>query len=43
LQKRFDRGRVVYVIDRNGRVRYRQKGIPDNEQLLDLLARMQEE
>lgn len=40
LQQHFDSGRVLYVIDQNGVVRFKKKGMPKNEKLLGVLKEL---
>ena len=34
IRKHYGSGRITHLIDRDGVVRYRHQGMPDNEQLL---------
>ena len=40
LQKLYAPGRVTFIIDKTGTVRFVQKGIPVNQTLLDELANL---
>ncbi len=40
LRKLYGTGRVTYIIDQTGTVRFVQKGIPDNQQLLHELEKI---
>ncbi len=39
LQKRYAPGRITYVIDEAGTVRFIRKGVPDTKELLEELER----
>lgn len=41
IRKLYDRGRVTYLIDKEGIISYIQKGVPENERLLEELDRQQ--
>jgi len=38
----FGGGRVTYLVDRAGLIRFIQKGVPDNRVLLDELGKLTE-
>ncbi len=40
IQKQYAPGRVTFIIDKNGVVRFVQKGVPDNQALLKELAKL---
>ena len=40
IQKQYAPGRVTFIIDKNGVVRFIQKGVPDNQALLKELAKL---
>lgn len=40
IRRLYGGGRVTYIVDRDGTVRYVQKGIPDNNQLLAELEKL---
>ncbi len=40
VQKKYSSRRVTYVIDSSGSIRFIQKGIPDNEKLLQELKKL---
>ena len=40
IRRLFGSGRITYIVDRDGCVRFKQKGIPDNEQLLQELEKL---
>jgi len=41
IRKLYDRGRMTYLIDKEGIISYLLKGVPDNERLLEELDRQQ--
>jgi len=41
LRKLYGNGRITYIIDRSGIVRYVHKGMPDNDILLEELGKLQ--
>ena len=41
IRKLYGRGRVTYVIDKYGVIQFIKKGVPDNQELLDVLKRLQ--
>jgi peroxiredoxin len=40
IRKSYGRGRVTYLIDKNGIIRNVQKGVPDNQALLEKLEQI---
>ena len=40
VRKLYDEGRVTYLIDMEGRVRYKQEGIPDNSAFLKAIDKL---
>ena len=40
VKKLYGRGRVTYLIDKSGVIRYVQKGVPDNEAFLNQLKKL---
>lgn len=40
IRKSYGRGRVTYLIDKNGIIRDVQKGVPDNQALLEKLEQI---
>ena len=40
IKKQYGRGRVTYLIDKNGVVRFVQKGVPKNREFLDQLKQL---
>jgi peroxiredoxin Q/BCP len=40
VRKLYGGGRITYVIDQSGKIRYVHKGMPDNEKLLDVLENL---
>ena len=40
IRKHYGSGRITHLIDRDGIVRYRHQGMPDNEQLLNEIRRL---
>ena len=41
IKKLYGRGRVTYLIDKSGVIRYVHKGVPDNEAFLDRLKALE--
>jgi len=41
IRKLYGGGRITYVIDQGGLIRYIHKGMPDNEKLLEVLENLQ--
>jgi peroxiredoxin len=41
IKKLYGRGRVTYLIDKGGVIRYVQKGVPDNKAFLNQLKKLQ--
>jgi peroxiredoxin Q/BCP len=41
IRKLYGGGRITYLIDRSGIIRYRHKGMPENERLIQELGRLQ--
>lgn len=41
VRRLYEPGRITYVIDKQGVIRSRQEGVPDNEKLLDTLRSLQ--
>lgn len=41
IQRLYEPGRKTYIIDKQGIIRYRQEGVPDNEKLLEVLRSLQ--
>ena len=41
IRKLYGSGRITYVIDQSGKVRYVYKGMPDNDTLLQEIAKVQ--
>ncbi len=41
IKKTYGRGRVTYLIDKNGIIRHVQKGVPDNAAFLKRLRQLQ--
>jgi len=41
IRKLYGSGRITYIIDRSGSVRYVHKGMPDNDILLEELGKLQ--
>ncbi len=41
IRKKYGRGRLTYLIDKQGIIRFIQKGVPENEDFLEQLAMMQ--
>jgi peroxiredoxin len=37
IKEKYGRGRVTYLIDKNGIIQFVQKGVPDNQVFLDML------
>ena len=42
IRKKYGRGRVTYLIDKRGVVRWIQKGVPDNQAFLAKLREMRQ-
>lgn len=42
IRGKYERGRITFLIDKTGRIRYIQKGVPDNEQFLREIKRLTE-
>jgi peroxiredoxin len=42
IRKRYDSGRVTYLIDEEGIISFIVKGVPENERLLEELDRQQQ-
>jgi peroxiredoxin Q/BCP len=40
IRKSYGRGRVTYLIDKEGIIRHLQKGVPDNQAFLDKLKKI---
>ncbi|MDT8419453.1 MAG: redoxin domain-containing protein [Desulfuromonadales bacterium] len=40
IRRLFGSGRITYIVDREGFIRFIQKGVPDNEVLLKELAKL---
>lgn len=40
ISRQFGGGRITYIVDRDGIVRFIQKGIPDNDELLRELEKL---
>ena len=40
IRQLFGGGRITYIVDRDGIIRFVQKGIPDNEALLNELEKL---
>ncbi len=40
IKKKYGRGRVTYLIDKDGLIRFIQKGIPDNYELIKRLKQL---
>lgn len=40
IKKKYGRGRVTYLIDKSGVVRFVQKGVPDNYEFLKKLEQL---
>ena len=40
IKKLYDRGRVTYLIDKSGVIRFVQKGVPKNQDFLDELKQL---
>ena len=40
IRKQYGGGRITYVIDQTGLIRYIHKGMPDNDELLDVLENL---
>jgi len=40
MQKQYASGRITFIIDKDGVVRFVQKGIPNNKELLKELAKL---
>ena len=41
IKKLYGRGRVTYLIDKSGIIRYIQKGVPDNQAFLNQLKKIE--
>ena len=41
IRKRYGSGRITYIIDRSGLIRFIQKGMPDNDRLLEEIGKLQ--
>lgn len=41
IRRQYGGGRVTYLIDTQGVIRFRYKGVPDNSRLLDELEKLQ--
>ena len=41
IRKLYGGGRITYVIDQSGLIRHIHKGMPDNEELLEVLENLQ--
>lgn len=41
IRKLYDSGRITYLIDREGVIRFIMKGVPENKQLLEALDHLQ--
>ena len=41
IKKQYGRGRVTYLIDKSGMIRYVQKGVPKNQDFLNKLEQLQ--
>lgn len=41
LRKLYPGGRVTYLVDKNGTIRFVQKGVPDNARLLREIEKLQ--
>lgn len=41
IRKKYGRGRITYLIDKQGVIRFIQKGVPENEDFLEQLGMMQ--
>lgn len=37
IKKKYGRGRITYLIDKQGIIRYIQKGVPDNDTFIEQL------
>ena len=42
LRQAYGSGRITYLVDRSGIIRYVQKGMPENDRLIDVLAAFSE-
>jgi peroxiredoxin Q/BCP len=40
IKKKYGRGRVTFLIDKNGLIRFIQKGVPDNYEFLKKLKQL---
>lgn len=40
LSKTYGNGRITYLIDRSGIIRYVHKGMPENDRLVDALGNL---
>jgi peroxiredoxin Q/BCP len=40
IKKKYGRGRVTYLIDKNGVIRFIQKGVPDNHDFVTQLKQL---
>ena len=40
IRKLFDSGRVTYLLDKEGIIRFIMKGVPDNQRLLEELDKL---
>lgn len=40
IRRQYGGGRITYLIDTDGTIRFIKKGIPDNEELLDQLKKL---
>ncbi len=41
IKKKYGRGRITFLIDKQGIIRFIQKGIPDNDTFLEQLTSIQ--
>lgn len=41
IKKQYGGGRITYLIDKTGTIRFVQKGVPDNDAFLDQLRELQ--
>jgi len=41
IRKKYGRGRVTYLIDKRGIIRFVQKGVPENQDFLNELKQLQ--
>lgn len=40
IKKSYGRGRITYLIDKEGTIRFIQTGVPDNQKFLDQLKQL---